>query len=95
MYEKSGRNVIYRDDVSENLQIDSAMVRSVAESLADTSLYISRIREKIKLQTRKNYMKGTYDLMLYVINEFLVDYSRLNPIFRDGSNLSNATSSVS
>ena len=40
-------------------------------------------------------MKGTYDLMLYVINEFLVDYSRLNPIFRDGSNLSGATSSVS
>jgi hypothetical protein len=27
-------------------------------------------------------MKGTYDLMLYVINEFLVDYSRINPIFR-------------
>ena len=28
-------------------------------------------------------MKGTYDLMLYVINEFLVDYSRTNPIFRN------------
>ena len=95
MYEKSGKNVIYMDDASGNLQIDSAMVHSVAESLADTSLYISRIREKIKLQTRKNYMKGTYDLMLYVINEFLVDYSRLNPIFRDDSNLSDATSSVS
>ena len=40
-------------------------------------------------------MKGTYDLMLYVINEFLVDYSRLNPIFRVGSKLSDATSSVS
>ena len=33
-------------------------------------------------------MKGTYDLMLYVINEFLVDYSRLNPMFRDYSMLS-------
>ena len=93
-YEGSGAAVLYKDE-NEKLQISSDMVRSVAESLADTSLYISRIREKIKLQTRKNYMKGTYDLMLYVINEFLVDYSRLNPIFRDGSNLSNATSSVS
>lgn len=59
------------------------MIYSVAQSLADTTFYISDIREKIKLQTRKNYMKGTYDLMLYVINEFLVDYSRTNPIFRD------------
>ena len=49
MYEKSGKNVIYKDDTSGNLQIDSNMVHSVAESLADTSLYISRIREKIKL----------------------------------------------
>jgi hypothetical protein len=42
-------------------------------------------------------MKGTYDLMLYVINEFLVDYSRTNPIFRntDTINTNNEVITVS
>jgi len=92
IYRESGKSVISKED--GKIRIDSEMVRSVAESLADTSLYISRIREKIKLQTRKNYMKGTYDLMLYVINEFLVDYSRLNPMFRDLSPLSGSGKTV-
>lgn len=93
-YEESGESVIYKDE-NGALQIRSDMLSGVAESLADTALYISRIREKIKLQARKNYMKGTYDLMLYVINEFLVDYSRLNPMFRDSTRLSGALATVS
>ena len=94
IYQNSGKSVIYQDENSGDLRIDSSMVSGVAESLADTALYISRIREKIKLQTRKNYMKGTYDLMLYVINEFLVDYSRLNPMFRDSTRLSGSEKSI-
>ena len=87
IYENSGIKLVYPDD-SGKMQLNYDMISSVAQSLADTSMYISSIRDKIKLQTRKNYMKGTYDLMLYVINEFLVDYSRLNPMFRDQSVLS-------
>lgn len=75
-------------DQSENYQLNPDMIDYVAQALTDTAFYISRIREKIKLQTRKNYMKGTYDLILYVVNEFLVDYARLNPMFRSDEKLS-------
>ena len=47
IYENSGKSVIYREN--DGFQIDFNMVNGVAQSLADTSLYISRIREKIKL----------------------------------------------
>lgn len=82
MYRSVGVNIFENGDVGEHDKLNESMIRAVAVSLADTAFYIAGIREKLKLQTRKNYMKGTYDLMLYVINEFLVDYSRLNPMFR-------------
>lgn len=80
-YEEAGAKLVYLQD--GRYALDEDMIADVAGSLADTALYIATIRERLKLQTRKNYMKGTYDLMLYVINEYLVDYSRLNPVFRN------------
>lgn len=56
--------------------INDEMIQSVAKSLAVATMYIVRLREKLKLQTRKYYMKGTQNLLLYVINEYLIDYSR-------------------
>ena len=56
---------------------------AVAENLATFTQYVSRLRNKIKLQVRKNYMKGTNNLLIYLINQFLVDYSRTNRLFKD------------
>lgn len=97
-YRTAGSGVVYADGEGR-IRLDDEMIRDVARALADTAFYIERLREKVRLQTRKNYMKGTYDLMLYAVNEFLVEYSRTNPIFRsaesaDGFAVSALLSSV-
>lgn len=61
--------------------IDWAMVDVVADYLASLTLYASKIREKIKLQTSKNYMKGTNLLIIYIINEYLNEYAKHNRSF--------------
>ena len=67
-------------------RIHGEMVDKVAESLTQTVLYI----RKLKLQVRKNYMKGTMNLLTYVINEFLVDYSRTSQTFTQDISSSSA-----
>lgn len=61
--------------------INWQMVDVVAEYLASFTMYSSKIRDKIKLQTQKNYMKGTNLLMIYVINEYLNEYAKHNAKF--------------
>lgn len=73
----SVKNCISMDDDGK-LVIDGKMLESVARSLADTTFYVTKLRDKMKIQARKNYMKGTNNLLTYVVNEFLVDYSRMN-----------------
>lgn len=58
------------------------MVDDVASMLAELTMYIQKLREKVRLQTRKNYMKGTNNLIRYVANEYLVDLARNSPIFK-------------
>jgi hypothetical protein len=78
----------------ENMEGDPAkdinfkMVHSVARSLARTTVYIRELRERLKLQARKCYMKGTNNLILYLVNEYLIDYSR-NAIATDENISSN------
>ena len=52
------------------------MLSSVADSLTKTTLYISSLRQQIKKQVRKNYMKGTNNLLIYIINQYLIGYSQ-------------------
>lgn len=54
--------------------IVSADVHKAAAQLAQMTKYISKIREMVKLQARKVFMKGTDNLLQYVANEFLIDY---------------------
>lgn len=58
--------------------INTSMISEVAKNLANLTLYIQKIREKIKQQTQKNYMKGTNLLLVYIINEYLIDYAKHN-----------------
>ena len=62
--------------------IDRDELFAVAENLTTYTQYIAKLRNKIKLQVRKNYMKGTNNLLIYLINQFLVDYSRTNRLFK-------------
>lgn len=62
----------------EGYEIDEKIVDQAAEILKDITLYITDLRERLKLQTRKNYMKGTANLLIYLINQYIVDYARTN-----------------
>lgn len=66
--------------------IDFSIVEAVASTLTDLTLYIAKLREKVRLQTRKNYMKGTNNLIRYIVNEYLVDLARNSPLFNDKEN---------
>ena len=70
---------------SEAAYINEDELNDVAVNLATLTQYISKLRQKVKLQVRKNYMKGTNNLLVYLINEFLVDYSRTSKLFSDYS----------
>lgn len=71
------------------------MLDDVAEHLANMTIYVQKIREKIKQQTQKNYMKGTNLLLIYIINEYLIDYARQNKKSLIESGLSNIYSNLS
>ena len=56
-------------------QINYSMVAYVAKSLANITKYIAKMRQQLKLQTRKNYMKGTSNALRLVIFQYLYDYA--------------------
>lgn len=58
---------------------DTTMIDEVATSLTKMTLYVASIREKLKKQVRKNYMKGTNNLLLYIINQYLLEYGMNSP----------------
>lgn len=62
-YDKNGSTLIYR--------IRTTYINTVAELLAQQVLDLADIREQVKIQLRKSYMKGTFLLLSYVINEYL------------------------
>ena len=64
-------------------EINEKELNAVAENLTTFTQYIAKLRNKIKLQVRKNYMKGTNNLLIYLINQFLVDYSRISKLFKE------------
>ena len=49
-------------------EIDGDIVDFAAAQLQKVATYICALRERIKLQTRKNYMKGTSVLLRYLVN---------------------------
>lgn len=61
-----------------NGKIDYSLISYVANDLANITMYLARLRENIKIQAQKYYMKGTFNLLSYVVNEYLIEFSRLN-----------------
>lgn len=54
--------------------ISSLMVETVANTLVQITNYIGKLRELLRFQVRKVYMKGTNNLLEYAANEFIIDY---------------------
>lgn len=75
---QDGKDKVISDNPTGELtsDINMEMVQSVARQLARTTIYIREIRERLKYHARKCYMKGTNNLILYLVNEYLIDYSR-------------------
>ena len=67
-------NMCISDVYTDNPSIVVKDVERAAVTLAIMTKYIAKIREKIRLQTRKIFMKGTSNLLQYATNEFLIDY---------------------
>ena len=64
-----------RHVISSDGSVDTDMVAVVADSLVSITRRIMEIREKMKVQTRKNYMKGSSNLLSYLVNDFLIEYA--------------------
>lgn len=65
---------------SPSQDFDFEMIDKVANSLTKLTIYVSKLRQKIKKQVRKNYMKGTNNLLLYIINQYLLEYGINNDV---------------
>lgn len=76
---------LIKNQVGNGYDIDGNVIEYAAETLKNVVCYITELREKIKLQTRKNYMRGTSMLLKYVVNQYLVDYAKTANIFNTQS----------
>ena len=59
------------DSVSNILVIEMSYITQIAKLLAKQTIEIADIRDQVKLQIRKSYMRGTFLLVSYIVNEFL------------------------
>lgn len=84
--------VLYKDE--DGYHIDDNIVAKAAKNLVAIVDYVRKIREVIRFQVRKVYMKGTNALLEYCVNEFLIDYATQLQNTFDGSQLSTVSSIV-
>ena len=52
-------------------KIKTETLSVIADTLADMAIAISNIREKLKTQAQRNYMRGTFLLISYIVSEYL------------------------
>lgn len=60
--------------------LDFDMISFVAKYLTDITINISEIREKAKSIAQQNYIKGTFNLLSFFINEYLINFSKLDTL---------------
>ncbi len=69
-----------------NIILDTDLIYNVSEQIANTVRYLCKLREKLKIQIRKNYSKGTANLLRYVVNEYVQDFSKNCGYLKDPDN---------
>lgn len=65
------KSLLWYDSLSKSYSIQVKYINAVAQLLADQTLELADIRDQIKIQLRKSYLKGTFLLLSYIINEYL------------------------
>ena len=80
--ENNEKLIITNPNSSIGYEINNKMINDVVDNLATMTLLIQTIRSKIKIEVQKNYMKGTYNLLKYIINEYLISLSN-SKIFKE------------
>lgn len=58
--------------------VDENMIKYVANELKNITFKIIELRDKIKTNVQQGYIKGTFNLVSFVINEYLTNYSNFN-----------------
>lgn len=67
---------------TDHIGINVSKLQQAAKNLVAIVNYANKVREIIRYQVRKVFMKGTNNLLEYTINEFLVDYAnQLEQVF--------------
>ncbi len=79
------KTLINVDESTNELSLNDFMIKYAANQLADLTIYIANIREKLKIQAVKYYMKGTFNLLSYAINEYLIEFANSNIVMRCAS----------
>lgn len=65
------KSLLSYDDAIGDIAIQESYIQAIVQLLVQQTLAIADIRDQVKLQIRKSYMRGTFLLISYVINEFL------------------------
>lgn len=53
------------------IELNTSYIEVIAQLLAHQTIDIANLRDQLKIQIRKSYMRGTWLLMSYLINEYL------------------------
>lgn len=70
-------------DVPEGVYSYDKVLDSVVSELVYITRYISKLREELKLSLQKSHMKGTFNLLSYVINEYLMEFAKSNKTYKN------------
>ena len=73
-------NILKNDD---EVTVDDDIILKTSEQLANIVQYICKLRETLKIQIRKNYMKGTSNLLRFVVNEYVQEFGKNCGYFTD------------
>lgn len=68
---KEWKHLLVFNELDNEIEIQHSYIESIAELLANSTIEIANIRDQVKLSIRKAYMRGTWLLMSYIINEYL------------------------
>ena len=59
------------NETDKVIELNTSYIETIAQLLAHQTIDIANLRDQLKIQIRKSYMRGTWLLMSYLINEYL------------------------
>lgn len=65
--------LISYDESADDYYINQYVINELAILLAKQTLQIADLREQLKIQAQKTYLKGTFFLLSYMINDYLLN----------------------